>query len=84
MMMGDLVLLENEVGPIMSSLIENGIEVTALHNHLLHESPRIMYLHIKGEGDPIKLAQSVKNALSLTTTPFNIKNNNLLLKLIGQ
>lgn len=60
MMMGDLVLLENEVGPIMSSLIENGIEVTALHNHLLHESPRIMYLHIKGEGDPIKLAQSVK------------------------
>lgn len=73
MMMGDLVLLENEVGPVMSSLIENGIEITGLHNHLLHESPRIMYLHIKGEGDPIKLAQSVKNALSLTTTPFNIK-----------
>ncbi|ACA44046.1 DUF1259 domain-containing protein [Clostridium botulinum] len=74
MIMGDLVLLENEVGPIMSSLTENGIEVTALHNHLLHESPRIMYLHIKGEGDSIKLAESVKNALSLTTTPFNIKN----------
>ncbi|KIN80674.1 DUF1259 domain-containing protein [Clostridium botulinum] len=73
MMMGDLVLLENEVGPVMSSLIENGIEVTAIHNHLLHESPRIMYLHIKGEGDSIKLAQSVKNALSLTTAPFNIK-----------
>lgn len=73
MMMGDLVLLENEVDPIMSSLIENGVEVTGLHNHLLHESPRIMYLHIKGEGDPIKLAQSVKSALSLTTTPFNIK-----------
>jgi LysM repeat protein len=73
MMMGDLVLLENEVDPVMSSLIENGIEVTGLHNHLLHESPRIMYLHIKGEGDPIKLAQSVRNALSLTTTPFNIK-----------
>ncbi|MEW9095396.1 MAG: DUF1259 domain-containing protein [Clostridiaceae bacterium] len=73
MMMGDLVLLENEVGPVMSSLIENGIEVTGLHNHLLHESPRIMYLHIKGEGDSIKLAQSVKNALSLTATPFNIK-----------
>lgn len=73
MMMGDLVLLENEVDPVMSSLIKNGIEVTALHNHLLHESPRIMYLHIKGEGDPIKLARSVRNALSLTTTPFNIK-----------
>ncbi|MBI6872139.1 DUF1259 domain-containing protein [Clostridium aciditolerans] len=73
MMMGDLVLLEDEVDPVMSNLIENGIEVTGLHNHLLHESPRIMYLHIKGEGDPIKLAQSVRNALSLTTTPFNIK-----------
>ncbi len=73
MMMGDLVLLENEVDPVMSSLIENGIEVTGLHNHLLHESPRIMYLHIKGEGDSIKLAQSVRNALSLTRTPFNIK-----------
>lgn len=73
MMMGDLVLLENEVDPVMSSLIENGIEVTGLHNHLLHESPRIMYMHIKGEGNPIKLAQSVRNALSLTTTPFNIK-----------
>lgn len=73
MMMGDLVLLENEVGPVMSSLIENGIEVTGLHNHLLHESPRIMYLHIKGEGDSIKLAQSVRKALSLTRTPFNIK-----------
>lgn len=73
MLMGDLVLLENEVGPVMTSLIENGIEVTGLHNHLLHESPRIMYLHIKGDGDPIRLAQSVRNALSLTTTPFNIK-----------
>lgn len=73
MIMGDLVLLENEVDPVMSSLIENGIEVTALHNHLMHKSPRIMYLHIKGEGYPIKLAQSVRNALSLTTTPFNIK-----------
>lgn len=73
MMMGDIVLTENEVDPVMSSLIENGIEVTGLHNHLLHESPRIMYLHIKGEGNPIKLAQSVRNALSLTTTPFNIR-----------
>lgn len=73
MLMGDLVLLESEVGPVMSSLFENGIEVTALHNHLLYESPRIMYLHIKGEGNSIKLAQSIRNALSLTTTPFNVK-----------
>ncbi|MBZ9685727.1 DUF1259 domain-containing protein [Clostridium estertheticum] len=73
MLMGDLVLLQSEVGPVMSSLFENGIEVTALHNHLLYESPRIMYLHINGEGNPIKLAQSVRNALSLTTTPFKVK-----------
>lgn len=73
MLMGDLVLLEKEVEPVISSLLENRIEITGLHNHLLHEDPRIMYLHIKGEGDPIKLAQSVKKALSLTTTPVYIK-----------
>ena len=77
MLMGDLVLLESEIGPVMSSLFENGIEVTALHNHLLNESPRIMYLHIKGEGDTIKLAQSVRNALSLTATPFKVKKQEL-------
>lgn len=73
MLLGDLVLLENEVGPVMSSLFENGIDVTALHNHLMHELPRIMYLHIKGEGDPIKLAQAVRAAISLTATPFKAK-----------
>lgn len=73
MLMGDLVLLESEVDPVMSSLLENEIEVTALHNHLLFESPKVMYLHIKGEGDPVKLAQSVKNALSKTATPFKVK-----------
>lgn len=73
MLMGDLVLLESEVSPVMSSLFENGIEVTGLHNHLLHELPRIMYMHIKGEGNPIKLAQSVRSALSLTATPFKAK-----------
>lgn len=69
-MMGDLVLIESEIEPVMSRLIENGIEVTALHNHLLHEIPRIMYMHIHGTGNPIKLAQGVKDALSLTKTPF--------------
>jgi hypothetical protein len=73
MLMGDFVLLESEVGPVMSSLLENEIEVTALHNHLMFESPKIMYLHINGEGDPVKLAQNVKNALSQTTTPFKVK-----------
>lgn len=75
MLMGDFVLLENEVSPVMYSLLENGIEVTALHNHLLYESPRIMFLHIKGEKAPIQLAQSIRNALALTTTPFNVKNS---------
>jgi hypothetical protein len=71
MLMGDLVLLESEVSPVMSSLFENGIQVTALHNHLLFETPRIMYMHIKGEGNAVKIAQGVRNALSLTTTPFS-------------
>lgn len=70
MLMGDLVLLESEVGPVMSSLFENGLQVTALHNHLLFETPRIMYMHIKGEGDPVKIAHGVRNALSLTATPI--------------
>lgn len=73
MLMGDLVLLESEVGPVMSSLLSNGIQITALHNHLLNESPRVMYMHIKGEGDPIKLAKNIKDALALTTTPLNTK-----------
>lgn len=73
MMMGDLVLLESEVDAVMSSLFENGIEVTALHNHLLNETPKIMYMHIKGEGNPVKLAKGVRNALSLTATPFKAK-----------
>lgn len=72
-LMGDFVLLQCEVVPVMSSLFKNGIEETALHNHLLYELPRIMYLHIHGEGNPVKLAQGVRDALSLTTTPFNIK-----------
>lgn len=70
MLMGDLVLMESEVGPVMSSLFENGIQVTGLHNHLLFEIPRIMYMHIKGEGNPVKIAQGVRNALSLTATPI--------------
>lgn len=73
MLMGDLVLLEDEVDSVMSSLFENGINVTALHNHLQHEQPSIMYLHIKGEGEPVKLAQGVRNTLSQTATPFKSK-----------
>ncbi len=70
MLMGDLVLLESEVGPVLAKLQESGIEQTALHNHLLHESPRVMYMHIGGRGTPAKLATAVQAALALTTTPF--------------
>ena len=69
-LMGDLVLLENEVGPVLGKLREGGIEQTALHNHLLHESPRVMYMHIRGRGAPAKLAAAVHAALALTKTPF--------------
>lgn len=69
MMMGDLVLSEDEVMPVMASLQQNGIEITALHNHVLHESPRVMYMHVAGHGDATKLASAVKQALALTKTP---------------
>lgn len=70
MAMGDLVLLEDEVGPVMAKLQEGGIQQTALHNHLLHETPRVMYVHIRGRGDPVKIAAGIHAALSLTKTPL--------------
>lgn len=70
MAMGDLVLTEDEVAPVMAKLQEGGIEQSAVHNHLLGESPRIMYMHISAHGNPVKLAQSIRAALSLTATPF--------------
>jgi biotin operon repressor len=69
MMMGDLVLSEDEVTPVMTSLEESGIEVTALHNHVLHESPRVMYMHVGAHGDAVKLAAGMKRTLELTKTP---------------
>jgi len=71
MVMGDLVLLESEIDPVISQLIANGLEITALHNHLLYELPRIMYLHISGIGDAVKLAQGIKNVFSVTQTPLS-------------
>ena len=68
--MGDLVLLENEVGPVTAKLQEGGIEQTAIHNHLLHETPHVMYVHFRAEGDPIKTATAIHAALALTRTPF--------------
>ena len=70
MVMGDLVLTEDEVEPVMMKLQQDGIEQTALHNHVLHESPRVMYMHIAGHGDAVKLAKSLHDALALTGTPM--------------
>lgn len=64
-MMGDLVLLEDEVNPVMSALLDNGLEVTALHNHFFFESPRIFYMHVHGHGKAADLARKAKPALDL-------------------
>src|SRR5690349_6197880 len=64
-MMGDLVLLEDEVNPIMSALLDNGLEVTALHNHFFFESPRIFYMHVHGHGSAADLARKAKPAVDL-------------------
>src|SRR5882724_4222990 len=64
-MMGDLVLLEDEVNPVMSALLSNGLEVTALHNHFFFESPRIFYMHVHGHGKAADLAKMAKPALDL-------------------
>ena len=69
MLMGDLVLTEDEVSPVMLALQEKGLQVTALHNHVLHETPRVMYMHIEGHGDAAKLAGSMKEVVALTKTP---------------
>lgn len=69
-MMGDLVLTEEELGPVTDRLREGGVDVTAVHNHLLGERPRVLYAHIHGHGDPARLAQSVHAALALSKTPL--------------
>ena len=70
MVMGDLVLLETEINPVMSKLIENGIEITAIHNHVLRGSPATFYMHIGGHGDPVKLATAIRTALAESKTPL--------------
>ena len=64
-MMGDVVLLQEEVNPVMSALLENGLEVTALHNHFFWDNPRVYYMHIHGHGKAVDLAQHIKPALDL-------------------
>ena len=93
-MMGDLVLLQDEVNPVMSALLDHGIEVTALHNHFLWDEPRVYYMHVHGMGKASDLAQSVKPALALighgtapAIAPFSSKGTPLdrtkLAKIVG-
>lgn len=70
MVMGDLVLLEAEVAPVMHRLAEGGIEVTALHNHLMRAEPATMYLHVAGQGDAARLAGALRTALQESATPL--------------
>ena len=70
MVMGDLVLTEDEVTPVLTKLQQGGVEITALHNHVLRESPRVMYMHIHAMGDAAKVAKAIHDALALSKTPF--------------
>ena len=70
MVMGDLVLMMDEVGPVMAKLVAGGIEVTALHNHLLRNQPFTMYMHVSGKGDPVKLATALHAAVAASKTPL--------------
>jgi hypothetical protein len=71
MVMGDLVLTETEVNPVMTKLAAGGIEVTALHNHLLRNQPFTMYMHVLGHGDPVKMATVLHTALAESKTPLS-------------
>jgi len=71
MVMGDLVLTENEIAPVMSALQQGGIELTALHNHLLGGVPNTMYLHIVARGNAVTLARAIRRALEASKTPLD-------------
>jgi hypothetical protein len=71
MLMGDLVLTDAEINPVMKKLLEEGLEVTAIHNHLLRTSVPVFYMHVGGHGDPAKLAESLRAALALSKTPLS-------------
>jgi hypothetical protein len=70
MVMGDLVLLDTEIAPVMSKLIENGVEISAVHNHVLRGNPATYYMHIGGHGDPVKMATAIRTALGESKTPL--------------
>ena len=70
MVMGDIVLLETEIEPVMAKLIEGGLDITAIHNHLLRASPATFYMHVGGQGDPAKIAKTIHDALAISKTPM--------------
>ncbi len=70
MVMGDLVLLETEINPVMTKLREGGLDITAIHNHLLRANPETFYLHLGGHGDPAKMASVIHDALASSKTPL--------------
>src|SRR5262244_2293761 len=71
MVMGDLVLLDQEVPAVMSGLFAGGLAVTAVHNHLNEMSPHVMYMHYEGHGDAVQLAKALRQALSASATPLS-------------
>jgi hypothetical protein len=76
MVMGDLVLLEAEITPVMTKLVEHGIQITALHNHLLRAHPMPFYMHVGGQGEPVKLATAIRAALAESGTPLQAAASN--------
>jgi Domain of Unknown Function (DUF1259) len=70
MVMGDVVLTQDEINPVMKKLEESGIEITAVHNHLLRAEPMTLYMHVLGRGDPVKLASALHDGLALSKTPM--------------
>jgi hypothetical protein len=71
MLMGDLVLLETEITPVMTKLLDGGLDITAIHNHILRASPATFYMHVGGHGDPQKMATVIRSALASSNTPFD-------------
>ncbi len=71
MVMGDVVLTQDEVTPVMRKLVDGGLQITAVHNHLLRAQPMTLYMHIEGHGDPVALAQAIHAGLAASKTPFS-------------
>lgn len=70
MVMGDLVLLDTEINPVMAKMIASGLEITAVHNHLLRANPATFYMHVAGHGEPVRLASAIHDALAESKTPL--------------